>query len=163
MSKIPTALSAQNAIASIPGIRFPSGKTTDPNMLATIALFQMDTTIIENTKKDRKFTLFMDQIDKHIIENPNIFDKESFRDLQNRNIGTEVSFVNEDDPFYKLDEALPMGVQNRVNELNAKKQTANLSVVINDIVFYNKLYPMIKIFKFQISKGAYTNKTPRLI
>jgi len=162
MSRIPQTLSAQNTIVSIPGIKLPSAKKLDPNIIATIALFALDCTVVENTKKDRKFTLFMDQIDKHIIENPNIFDEESFRDLQNRNIGADVSFVNEDDPFYKLDEALPMGVQNRVNELHATNQKANLSIIINDIALYNKLHPMVKIFKFQVSNGQGPT-TPKLI
>ena len=161
MSRIPTELSAQNTIASIPGVKLPQGHGVQPYDSAKIALFALDCTVVENTKKDRKFTLFMDQIDKHIIENPNIFDEESFKDLQNRNIGTEASFVNEDDPFYKLDEALPIGVQNRVNELNAKKQTANLSAVIADIALYNKIHPMIKVFKFQVSKGR-GPATPRV-
>ena len=162
MSRIPKTLSAQNTIVSMPGIKLPSVKNLDPNTIAKIALFALDCTVIENTKKDRKFTLFMDQIDKHIIENPNIFDEESFRDLQNRNIGAEVSFVNEDDPFYKLDDALPMGIQNRVNELYATNQKANLSIIINDIALYNKLHPMLKIFKFQVSNGGGPT-TPKLI
>jgi len=162
MSRIPKTLSAQNTIVSMPGIKLPSAKKLDPNTIATIALFALDCTVIENTNKDRKFTLFMDQIDKHIIENPNIFDEESFRDLQNRNISTEASFANEDDPFYKLDEALPIGLQNRVNELHAKNQKANLSIIINDIALYNKLHPMVKIFKFQVSNGQGPT-TPKLI
>jgi len=162
MSRLPLTLSAQNTIASIPGIKLPSTKNLDPNTIAKIALFALDCTVVENTKKNRKFTLFMDQIDKHIIENPNIFDEESFRDLQNRNIGTEVSFVNEDDPFYRLDDALPIGGQNRVNELRAKKETANLSAVIAVIALYNTVRPMIKIFKYQVSGGNYS-ATPKLV
>jgi hypothetical protein len=162
MSRIPSNLSVMANAASIPGVQFPSGRPIDPNTIANIALFHLDCVVVENQKKDKKFTIFMDQIDKHIIENPNIFDEESFRDLQNRNIGTEVSFVNEDDPFYKLDEALPMGVQNRVNELLATNQKANLSIIINDIALYNKLHPMLKIFKFQVSNGGGPT-TPKLI
>ena len=162
MSRIPLTLSAQNTIASMPGVKLPQGPGVQPYDSAKIALFALDCTVIENTNKDRKFTLFMDQVDKHIIENPNVFDEESFRDLQNRNISAEASFANEDDPFYKLDEALSIGNQNIVNELRAKKQTANLSAVIADIALYNKLHPMIKIFKFQVSKG--TNlATPKLV
>ena len=162
MSRIPPNLSTISAAASIPGVRYPSGRHIDPNTVAKIALFALDCTVVENTKKDRKFTLFMDQIDKHIIENPNMFDEESFRDLQNRNIDTETSFANEDDPFYKLDEALPIGLQNRVNELHAKNQKANLSIIINDRALYNKLHPMVKIFKFQVSNGQGPT-TPKLI
>ena len=102
----------------------------------------------------------MDQIDKHIIENPNIFDEESFRDLQNRNIGTEVSFVNEDDPFYRLDEALPIGAQNRVNELRAKKQTANLGLILNDIVLFNSAPNTSRLKQFNL-QGLRTT-TPKV-
>jgi len=150
MSRIPPNLSTISAAASIPGVRYPSGRHIDPNTVAKIALFALDCTVVENTKKDRKFTLFMDQIDKHIIENPNMFDEESFRDLQNRNIDTETSFANEDDPFYKLDEALPMGVQNRVNELNAKKQTANLGSILQDIAFFNSIPNTSRLKQFNL-------------
>ncbi len=81
MSKLPTALAAQNTIASIPGVKLPQGAGVQPYDSAKMALFALDCTVIENTNKDRKFTLFMDQVDKHIIENPNVFDEESFRDL----------------------------------------------------------------------------------
>jgi|TARA_Y100000310_G_scaffold158499_1_gene157907 hypothetical protein len=160
MSRIPSNLSAMAGAASIPGVRFPSGRHIDPNTIANIALFHLDCVVVENQKKDKKFTLFMDQIDKHIIENPNIFDEESFRDLQNRNIGTEVSFVNEDDPFYRLDEALPIGAQNRVNELRAKKQTANLGLILNDIVLFNSAPNTSRLKQFNL-QGLRTT-TPKV-
>ena len=57
--------------------------------------------------EDINFSLLTEQTDEENIDNPNIFDEESFSKLKNKDLKPDKSFPNVDDPFYETDDCAP--------------------------------------------------------
>ena len=69
------------------------------------------------------YSLSSQQTDTETIDNANIFDDNIYKKLKNKNIKATDKFVNENDPFYKLDNSIPNKNTIQNTELASKAST----------------------------------------
>jgi hypothetical protein len=84
------------------------------------------------------YSLLLQQTDKETVDNPNIIDEQSTKNMKNKQRDAKKNFANPNDPFYCLDDDIP---QNKRNENDKRKrnsskqiqQNKNISVLMSDI------------------------------
>jgi len=108
------------------------------NDISLKLLFSMGCDISAETQN---YSLLEQQTDKETIDNPNIFDEESYKKLKNTRKDMTKSFSNPDDPFYYLDDELPRNKQ-RDNEKRSRQQRSNnISYLMSDLASAGGLIP----------------------
>ena len=93
--------------------------------------------------------------DEETIENPNIFDSDTYSNLRNQGIVATDKFPNTNDPFYKLDDGLSRIERERITNIRDKSGA-------NFVQFAADLYEYSNSTKIVDSSGNVTSvKKPR--
>ena len=132
----PRTASIQKSLAimkakRIAGAADSSGTNTD---ISIKLLFSMGCDI-SNEKHD--YSLLQQQTDKETIDNPNIFDEESFKEIKNEQRDATKNFANPDDPFYCLDDDIPRNKRSDNEKRKRKQQSNNINYLMSDIAGSN--------------------------
>ena len=121
------------------------------NAMATEILSLMGCSLInDDVLKNPHYSLVNDQTDTEVVDNPNKFDANFFKNLKNETIQINNVFKNTEDSIFNLDPEIPLDNQKINQQIKAVKNYTNCTNVVSKIISLNFVVPgvpTIRAFK----------------
>ena len=122
-------------------IMLPSNMPSD-NAMATEILSLIGCSLInDDILKNPHYSLVNDQTDTEVVDNPNKFDANFFKNLRNETIQINNVFKNTEDSIFNLDVEIPLDNQKTNQQVRTVKDYTNCTNVVSKIISLNFVVP----------------------